>query len=248
MRIYRDTRFSKDKSPYKTMAAEHTVDGVIVHAPRVEDERIELLTRLGIPFVVHGRSSRVTQDYSWLDINNKGAFRRAADLLMDLGHQRIALLNGNAGLDFATRRRAGFVAALEERGIAPDESLIRHGDMTETYGYTSAAEMLRRPDSPTAFLVSSVIPAYGVRRAIEDAGLRLGRDVSVVTHDDVLSYFGSGNSIPGFTSVRSPVREAGRQAAEMLLARIADPETGPEHRLLEAELTVGLSTGPAPLA
>ena len=78
------------------------------------------------------------------------------------------------------------------------------------------------------------------------AGLRIGRDVSVIIHDDELSYLRNGEDVPIFTATRSSVREAGRLAAEMLLDIIAHPETAPPQRLLEAELIIGQSTGPAP--
>jgi LacI family transcriptional regulator len=60
--------------------------------------------------------------------------------------------------------------------------------MTEAYGYAAASAMLDAPDPPTAFVVSSVIPAIGVRRAGGERGLRLGRDIALICHDDVLSY------------------------------------------------------------
>jgi LacI family transcriptional regulator len=91
-----------------------------------------------------------------------------------------------------------------------------------------------------------MISGMGVRRAIEGAGLRMGRDISVIIHDDELSYLPNGAEVPIFTATRSSVREAGRLAAEMLLDLIAKPEGGPRHRLLEAELIIGQSTGPAP--
>jgi LacI family transcriptional regulator len=105
--------------------------------------------------------------------------------------------------------------------------------------------MLAGANPPTAFLVASMICGLGVRRAIEALGLRLGRDVSVIIHDDVLSYLRNGGAIPIFTATRSSVREAGRLAAEMLLHNIATPDKPAANILLEAELMVGASTGPA---
>jgi len=70
---------------------------------------------------------------------------------------------------------------------------MRSGEMTEVIGYKSAREMLAGPDAPTAFVTSSMISAMGVRRAIFDAGLQMGRDVSVVTFDDDLSYLKNGD-------------------------------------------------------
>jgi len=85
----------------------------------------------------------------------------------------------------------------------------------------------------------------GVRRAVHEAGLVLARDVSIVTHDDALSYLENGDDVPIFTALRSSVRSAGSLAADMLLSLIAAPQSGPRTRLLEAELIIGRSTGPA---
>ena len=91
-----------------------------------------------------------------------------------------------------------------------------------------------------------MISALGVRRAMDERGLKLGRDVSVIIFDDDLSYLRNGEEVPIFTATRSSVREAGKLSAEMLLGVISQPGTPPQHKLLEAELILGQSTGPAP--
>jgi LacI family transcriptional regulator len=237
---------SDEEQVYRNLAATRRVDGFIVHGPRTRDARVDLLRGLGLPFVVHGRVSDARSDYSWVDMNNRRAFARATEFLCDLGHRRIALINGIESMDFAHRRRAGFLAALETRGISADPALMGSDEMTEHYGFRAAGRMLALPDPPTAFLVSSTIVALGVRRAIEARGLTMGRDVSIVSHDDELGYFSSADSVPVFTATRSSVREAGRLAADMLLDLIRAPAAPPRNRLLEAVLTVGQSTGPAP--
>ncbi len=229
---------------YRQLKARGTVDGVILHGPTLDDPRIALMHDIGLPFVVHGRSTGAALPYSWLDVNNRRAFERATDHLLDLGHRRIALVNGLESMDFAIRRRAGYINALTARGIATDARLMRSDEMTEHYGYRTANDMMSMTEPPTAFLTASLISAFGVRRALEDAGLKIGRDVSVVTHDDELSYLRNGEDVPIFTATRSSVREAGRRTAEMLLGLIGAPEQGPQNRLLEAELMVGQSTGP----
>jgi len=200
-----------EEDVYRSLHSRGTVDGIILHGPKMNDPRIDLLRSLGVPFVVHGRASGVTGDYSWLDVNNRQSFRRAAEFLFDLGHVRIGLLNGLETMDFADRR-----------------------------------QMLDLPQPPTAFLVSSIISAIGVRRALEDRGLKMGKDVSIVTHDDALSYMVNGAEVPIFTSTRSSVRDAGRALAQMLLHQIATPQAAPQQILWEAELMLGQSTGPAP--
>ncbi len=235
----------EQEAAYRTFHTKRSVDGIIVHAPRLNDSRINLLNQIGIPYVVHGRASGCKAPYPWVDVNNMQAFLRATDFLLDLGHRRIALVNGLETMDFAQRRRAGFLEAQMRRGLKADPALMFSGEMTESNGYEVARSMLATAQAPTAFLVSSMITAIGVRRAIEGAGLSMGRDVSVITHDDVLSYFRNGGDIPMFTATRSSVREAGKLSAHMLLALIAKPTSDKTNLLLEVELTLGQSTGPA---
>ena len=235
-----------EEHAYRELAAKSSVDGIIVNRPRIADPRIALLREIGLPFVVHGRSSEVADDYNWVDVNNRRAFLCATEFLLDLGHSRIALVNGLEQMDFAARRRDGFERALAVRGITADPALIRSGEMTEAHGHAAASAMLALPEPATAFLASSIIAALGIRRAIDEAGLKIGHDVSVITFDDELSYLRNGDELPVFTATRSSVRHAGRLCAERLLSIIADPAQPPRHYMLEAELCVGRSTGPAP--
>lgn len=231
---------------YRELATKGAVDGVIVHGPRENDERIALLKEVGLPFVVHGRSGAGDADYSWVDVNNTRAFQRATEFLLDLGHRRIALVNGQESMDFALRRREGYEQALATRNMKRDDKIMRSSDMTENYGYRVACELLGGESPPTAFLISSMITAIGVRRAISSLGLKIARDVSLVIHDDELSYLKNGEEVPIFSATRSSVREAGQLCAEMLLEIIRNPDGKPRHELLEAELTIGESTGPCP--
>ena len=235
-----------ESKTYEGLMSRRAVDGVIVHGPRMNDPRIPLLKDLGLPFAVHGRASGCATPYAWLDVNNRRAFQRATDFLFDLGHRRIALINGIEEMDFAHRRRDGYLSALRSHDVPVDQSLMRSGEMTEDFGHQSTRDMLDAPKAPTAILCSSLISALGVRRAIEERGLVMGKDVSVVTHDDALSYLQNGADVPIFTATRSSVRDAGRKLAKMLLDAIANPMAPLQQELLEAELMVGSSTGPAP--
>ncbi|MGR3290037.1 MAG: substrate-binding domain-containing protein, partial [Paracoccaceae bacterium] len=206
-----------EERAYRALASKASVDGVIIHGPRANDPRIKLLKELGLPFVVHGRAGFEDSDYSWVDVNNRRSFQRATEFLLDLGHRRIALINGLESMDFARRRRDGFTAALCDRNISADADLMISEEMTEDVGHRSALQMLNSDQPPTAFLVSSMITAIGVRRAIGDMGKKMGRDISVIIHDDELSYLRNGGEIPIFTAAKSSVRQAGRICAQMLL-------------------------------
>lgn len=233
---------------YRTLAARRSVDGVIVHGPLMHDDRIDLLRELRLPFVVHGRPADDAEegcDYTWLDVNNEGAFRRATDFLLDLGHERIGLVNGLESMTFAWRRRCGYEAALRARGIEPVEALMCSDEMSEPHGYASVMRMLRLGNPPSAFLLASVVSAIGARRAVQELKLRLGVDVSLMTFDDDLSYLRNTGKVPMFTATRSSVRDAGARCAQLVLELVRDPAARPRQELWEAELIVGNSTGPA---
>lgn len=231
---------------YKDLKAQSTVDAVVVQSPSINDGRIPFLKELGLPFIVHGRASQCDITYAWLDVNNRSAFVRATDFLYDLGHRRIALLNGSEHMDFAHRRREGYESSLQSHKLAIDTDLMHSNEMTESYGYHKTLELLKLDSPPTAILTASIIVALGSRRAVQEAGKIVGRDISIVTHDDCLSYFQNNDDIPIFTATKSSVREAGRRLAEMLLQIVANPDMELPNELLEVELIIGKSTGPAP--
>ncbi|MEX3008724.1 substrate-binding domain-containing protein [Hoeflea sp. TYP-13] len=235
----------EEKTYYKLVASKR-VDGMMVHAPLVGDTRIALLKKLNMPFVVHGRSADDDTTYSWLDVNNRRSFQRATRLLIDLGHRRIGLLNGIESMTFAQRRRMGYLETLEAHGIEAAPEIMFSEDMMEPYGYLRTRQMLSLADRPTAILCSSILPAMGSVRAIQEAGLETGRDISIVTHDDTLSFLANSGDIPMFTALRSSIKSAGKRCAEMLIEAIENPGMSPVHELWETELVLGNSTGPAP--
>ena len=237
-----------EMSAYRGIAERVAVDGVIVQSPGTNDKRIEHLTRLGIPFMVHGRASNVSTPYAWLDVNNKRAIEQATTYLLGLGHRRIALINGEETMDFAIRRRLGYSAALSSAGLSVDPSLMFSDDMSEPNGHKAALEMLSGGTPPTAFVTSSIVLAWGVRRAISELGLTLGQDVSVICFDDDISYLPNRGAVPAFTAMRSSVKAAGSRCAQLLIERIEGTRTALPQELWEAELVLGASTGPGPFA
>lgn len=231
---------------YETMASSGRVDGVIVHGPRVDEPRIALLHELGIPFLVHGRSSEPESGYAWLDIDNRRSFARATRFLTDLGHRRIALLNGQEHMNFAYRRRLGYLDGLASQSIEPDETIMFGDEMLETNGYRRMRALLERDAIPSAVLTSSVLLAMGAWRAVQECGLELGSDISILTHDDKLSFLHDESAVPLFTAMRSSILKAGQRCAELLIGRIEHPKCAMPEELWECELVVGSSTGPAP--
>jgi LacI family transcriptional regulator len=230
----------------RRLAISGNVDALFIAYMRANDPRLTMLQSLSIPFVVHGRSFGAEPDYPYLDIDNEAAFCDATRLLLQLGHRRFALMNGPAHLDFAIRRKNGVVAALAERGLTLGESRTSHTPMTEEEGQLAMERLLQLPDRPTAILCSSTVLALGAIRALNQAGLRLGEDVSLIAHDDVLPMLKPENFSVPLTTTRSPLRAAGVRIAQRLIGTVKQSGAFPEQELWKTELIVRASTGAAP--
>lgn len=236
----------EELAAYRRLAASQKVDAVILHSPTIRDERAELLTSLNIPFILHGRTE-IGRPLAWLDIDNTKALERATSHLLDLGHQRIALLNGVRGRTFAEHREAGYRAALAERGIKADPALIGNSPFTDEIAFRLAQSMLELHPRPTAFLAGSMMTALGVFRAIRQAGLELGTDVSMIAHDDVFPYLNADNMYPTMSTTRSSIRQAGMRIAELITQVLAGKPAGNVQELWPVELVLRQSSGPAPV-
>ena len=237
--------FQDEMSAYRRLAASQKVDAIVLHSPTLHDERAELLLDLKIPFVMHGRTN-IGEPIAWLDIDNTGAMERATGHLLDLGHRRIALLNGVKGRTFAEHREIGYLAALSARGVSFDAALMGNSQFTDEVAFRMAQAMLELRPRPTAFLAGSMMTALGVFRAIRQAGLVLGKDVSMIAHDDVFPYLNADNMYPSMSTTRSSIRQAGMRIAELILQVLGGKPVADVHELWPVELVLRESSGPAP--
>ncbi|MDO9414954.1 LacI family DNA-binding transcriptional regulator [Pararhizobium sp.] len=228
---------------YRRLAASKRVDAIILHTPVTDDPRIHLLLQLGLPFVLHGRSE-TCGDYGYLDIDNFGAFHQATSHLADLGHRRIALVNGDLVSNFAQKREQGYCTALKERGIAIDPAFFGNGDFTDEMGFRLMQGFLRLGERPTAVLAGSMMSALGVMRAIRIAGLTVGRDISLIAHDDVFSYISPDNLVPTLSTTRSSIRAAGASVGDMVLKLLQGVPARELREVWPVELVIRRSSSP----
>jgi LacI family transcriptional regulator len=233
-------------APYRRMVAKNLLDGFILNAPTEGDPRIAWLIERRLPFVVHGRSGEGPQPYPYYDIDNARLAAESAQLLMDLGHRRIALLNGPAEYAYACTRRLSFVRALAARGLRVPERFLVHDRLTEETGYRAALAALADPAPPTAFLCASTLIAAGVMRALSDRGLQVPRDASVIAHDDAVPQLRAVNFAPALTVTRSPLRDACAPLARKMHAVLGGADPMQLQTVVTADLILRASTGPAP--
>ncbi|GJG87519.1 LacI family transcriptional regulator [Gemmatimonadetes bacterium T265] len=224
---------------YLEMMRAERVDGIILPASSDNASNVVELARGGLPVVcVDRRLPRATLDTVVAD-NFDGAYDAVSHLLQ-IGHRRIGFVGGRAQLSTTHERRAGYLRALADAGIAVDDGLVRAGDSRQAGGRQGARELLELPQPPTALLVGNNLMTLGALEAIYALGLRIPDDVAVVGYDD-MPWAVAFN--PPLTAVRQPGQELGRRAAELLLARIADPSRSTTTITLKPELIVRQSCG-----
>jgi DNA-binding LacI/PurR family transcriptional regulator len=169
-----------------------------------------------------------------------GGARSAAEHLLALGHRTVHHIGGTQGWSATARRVAGWRDALSDAGIEPPP--VVRGDWTPRSGYEAATELLRR-GGVTAIFAANDHMAIGAIRAVEQAGLRVPEDVSIVGFDDAPE--AEFLSTP-LTTVRQDFAEVTRLAVHRLVRTIEGRPPAERHRLVPAQLVVRESAAPPP--
>jgi DNA-binding LacI/PurR family transcriptional regulator len=158
--------------------------------------------------------------YDSVMINNSSASEAAVSLLLDRGHRRIGFISGPLDRTTGSERMAGYRRALETRGIAVDDDLIRIGDFTSESGNQLALDLLERA-SMDALYVANTDMAGGAFRALKHNKVRVPDDLALVIFDDP---DWATMVAPEITAVRQPVYSIGSTAADLLFKRILEAE------------------------
>lgn len=203
---------------YQKLVGNGSLDGFVLTKPVANDPRIDYLAKRKVPFVVHGRLPG-RETYPYFDIDNRFVAVESVTRFLREGHRRIGLINGIAHFTYAMARHAGYRDTLEGAGIAYDPQLVRHGHMTEEFGYRSTLEMLDT-DPPSAIFCSNVLIAAGVYRAAAERGLAIPKDLSVIAHDDDLPNADPASFSPPLSTTFSPLSASWPPLAEYLTGAI----------------------------
>ncbi|GAB7038245.1 MULTISPECIES: LacI family DNA-binding transcriptional regulator [Catenuloplanes] len=154
-------------------------------------------------------------------LDNRGAGAGAARLLLDHGHRRVGAICGDPAVSTLRDRAAGF---RDEAGADGVDALIPAGPYTVAGGTDAMRRLLAARPRPTAVFCASHDLTLGALIAINDSGLRLGRDLSLVGFDARELALAT---LPRLTLFEQPTHEIAARAAERLLARLADPGADP---------------------
>jgi len=214
-------------------------DAVLIISPREIDQSfVEDVLRRNIPTVVLG-NTRHTPSAPHVHYDQPGSAAMAVGHLIGCGYQKIGFI----GVKSYTHAPISpkfyvFTSMMQEAGLDIRARHVRDVSSTAGKAYSAAREMIDGGDLPEAFFVDTDYKAMEVICALEDAGLSVPEDIGIVCYDDVPE---SATFTPPLTTVRTPRREIGRRAAQ-LLRDWPGNQRMPDDIVLKSELIVREST------
>lgn len=200
------------------------VDGMIV-APAAGSERATLpgIIRTRTPLVLIDRSVDIGCDQ--VGPENVSSARSLTEHLLDLGHRRIAVVRGLAGISSTTERFDGYAAALADRGIAVDPALVVDGDSNTDVAERAVRALMSVDDRPTALVSLNNSMTIGALKAVRSLGLSIPDDLAFVCYDD---FEWSDLFEPKLTAAGQDVDTIGATAVDLLLRRIQGDDAEPQ--------------------
>jgi DNA-binding LacI/PurR family transcriptional regulator len=222
---------------FEEMPLRRRVDAVLTVALPLRVDEVESLRALEVPVTFVGSTA---EGVSSVGIDEVAGARVAVQHLVNLGHERIAMIGGgeeSLAFTVPAERRAGYRAALRAGGLGVDARLDVPGDYTPSGGQRAMADLLAMRDPATAVFVQSDEMALGAIRAVRRAGLRVPGDVSIVGFDDheLAEY-------TDLTTVAQPVYEMGVRAGRQI--RAALDGGAPTAEILPTHLVIRGTTAP----
>jgi LacI family transcriptional regulator len=173
-------------------------------------------------------------------LDNVAAGALGARHLLDHGHRRIGFVGGEPIVSSMRLRTEGFERALASDGVEVDPALERFEPLTIDAGYRATQELLALRPRPTGLFTANYELTLGAVTAVNDSGLRIGRDISVVGFD---SRELAQALVPKLTVIVQPTRKIARHAARLIADHIESPSDRPEPKIeyLDAHLIPGAS-------
>jgi LacI family transcriptional regulator len=219
---------------------EHGVDAFMLvgvdHDPRL----FTLLEDHARPFVLTWGVER-RKRHPWIGFDNRAAAREVARHVLRLGHRKVAVLSAPLdGNDRGRERLAGFRSAFAEAGVLLDERYVQHARIALADAQEAMERLLVLRPMPTAVLATNDVLAVGAMLACRKHGIAIPGEISVTGVDNTDL---GATQTPALTSVRTPIVEIGRAAAQQLVARLEGREFE-AHVELPFELVVRGSTAP----
>ncbi|MEH0422384.1 LacI family DNA-binding transcriptional regulator [Streptomyces sp. B21-083] len=204
---------------------ERRVDGMIVAPSADPGALVAYLTRHDVPTVFLDRVLDTASDsaprFDQVCAENAEPMARLMAHLTALGHRRIGLVAGRAGLSTTAERITGYRIGLASAGLPHDERLVAHGDSESQGAERATAALLSLAAPPTALVTANNAMTIGALRALRERGLTVPGDLALCCFDD---FAWADLFTPGLTAIAQPGKSIGTEAVRLLLDRLAVPD------------------------
>ncbi len=226
---------AEDQERFLAYAAGGHVDGVLLMSLHGRDRLPQRLEALGVPTVLSGRPLSGRRRLWYVDADNVGGGRLATRHLIDAGRRHVATVAGPLDMCAGQDRLAGYRDGIEAAGLEYDQSLVSVGDFTPAGGFAAASALLERRPDVDAIFAASDLAAFGVARAVQASGRRVGSDVALIGFDDIPA---AADHQPPLTTVRQPIGDLATAMTRLLLARIGGDDRVARRTVLPVELVL----------
>jgi LacI family transcriptional regulator len=222
-------------------------DGLILIPATEQSDPSRELRPSRTPVVLVDREAEDVHAFDSVVVDNAGGARLAAEHLLELGHERLAMIGGPLNTTVGRERHAGFVDTLAAAGIEMDPSHDEEGGFNVEGGYQAALRLLGSRPAPTAIFSTNNLMTTGLLRAVNELGVRTPGEVSVIGFDDLDL---GALLTPPLTCISRPTEAQGALAMRLLLRRLEESDDAAPRKatriVMDVSLTVRGSTGPAP--
>ena len=239
---YRLTLSINERKSYVAMFQQRVVDGIVVVANRIDDERIAELAEKKVPsVVVPGFPQDSKIKIASINSENVKSVYRAVSYLISLGHHKIAFILGSMNSLYTIERLSGYKAAFRDHHLQYDQKYIVESDFTKMEGFRLMGQLLDLPDPPSSIICIGDMVTLGVLKQINHRGIKIPADISVVAIgcSDFYELFE-----PPLTTIKSPVVQIGQMAAELVINYLEHGSCRDEQVLIPSEFIIRESTGP----
>lgn len=222
----------------ETIPITHNLEGLILISVRIDQTIADRVKKHHMEMVL---IEYPVTGFNCIEIDDEEGGKTAAEYLIEKGHRKFAFVGETNfpkfGINPISSRLAGFCQVLKANNLEICDDLVwetpYHVDATRYI----AVEKLKEPGHPTAIFCATDLQAIGVLKAARQLNIRVPEDLAILGFDDldIADYM-------GLSTIRQPLDESGRVAAELLFSRITNPNRSIQHirlplTLIERETT-----------
>ena len=204
---------------YEKLIFEQKIENIVLQNIKTNDKRIDMLNKYKINYVAWGKTE-TKKNFSWVDLDNKGAIEKIIKYLIKKKHKHISYINISEKYNFANERKSSFLKNLKMNNIKFNKNYYASVKLEEPEkSFEIIKAMLIKNKKITAIICSTEFSALSAIKACNYLNYKIGKDISVITFDGPLV---RDLSTPPITAVSFPVKDLGKKAINILLNKQND--------------------------